>query len=118
MRTPLEILGSMPIGDPHAIRAAARRIAADAEMIGNRASSVTGTVRSTYFVGPAGERWRAAMGQLDARTRAQADRLRALSQFMMRTAGEVERRQSDWRTRYRQLERAWQEEQGRLRSGR
>ena len=118
MRHPLEILGSMPVGDPNAIRAAARRIAADADAIGHRTSAVMGTVRATYFVGPAAERWRNAMGQLDGRTRAQGERLRALSQFMMRTAGEVEQRQSAWRNQYRRLEQAWREEQSRLRSGR
>jgi hypothetical protein len=89
-------IGGLPIGDPAAMRAYARRLEAEAEAIAARARAVTGTVEGARYQSPSATRLKAGAADTEARLLSAAARLQELAASVLRAASSVEADQQWW----------------------
>ena len=90
-------IGQMPIGDPVAMCAHARRLHAEADAIAERARSVSATVSSARYECPAATRLRHGSADIEARLTRAAQRLASLADHILASAHRVEESQQVWR---------------------
>jgi hypothetical protein len=98
-------IGNMPIGDPNAMRAYARRLQAEAAVIGQTATDVTGTVDGARYECPAASRLRSGAGGVEGRLVSAANRLNALAGNILAAAMRVEDDQRFWHTEFARVAR-------------
>jgi len=98
-------IGGLPIGDPVAMRAYARRLQAEADSIAQRAQGVTGTVEGARYESPAASRLKIGAAETESRLLNAVSRLQGLADSVLRAASSVEAEQDSWRSEFDRLAR-------------
>jgi uncharacterized protein YukE len=90
-------LGEFPVGDPEAMRRAARRLHAQAERIRTVGERAAQSADATTFECAAADRFRSVVRDTRAGCIRDAERVRAVADYLSRAASRLERRQAEWR---------------------
>lgn len=96
-------LGDLPIGSPDEVRARAALVQECSEALEGQARRLQHRVAGTAFEGPAAVRFRADSDALVSGLRGERDRCAELAAWLRSAAGDLERRQDDWRRQANRL---------------
>jgi hypothetical protein len=101
-------IGTMPIGDPVAMRQHASLVETEAEQLAARAAAMTAAIVRTVYECAAADRLRGGADDVNRRLLAAAERLRTLAASLRVAATRLEEQQTFWRQEFARVEHALQ----------